>query len=93
LSGIHDWIVREGRVCDDKVLLSCLEGLDEGKVRVIENFVRGELAVSNEATFSFVKVLAEELVGFGSAKVTANRGAQLIVLILEKGDRLLKGFE
>lgn len=93
MGGIHNWVVREGWVRDDEVLLSSLEGLDEGKVRIVENLVCRELAVSNKTTIALFKVLSEEFVSLGSTKVRTDGATELFVLVLEKGDRLLEGLE
>jgi hypothetical protein len=93
LSGVDNWIVGKRWVGDDKVLLGSLQGLDEGEIRVIEDLVGVHGGGGNEANFAVGELLAEQFIGLSGAKVRANRGTELLILVLEQIDTLLEGLE
>mmetsp|Transcript_6595 Transcript_6595/g.19461 ORF Transcript_6595/g.19461 Transcript_6595/m.19461 type:complete len:293 (-) Transcript_6595:1266-2144(-) len=64
LGRVHDWIVGERRVCDDKVLLCCLKGLDEREVWVVQDLVSVAAGISYEASASGSSCCLSKILGF-----------------------------
>lgn len=93
LRRIHDGIVGEGRVGNDEVLLRRLEGLDEGKVGVVQHLVGDALRRRDETIHVAAALGLEQLVGLVVAQVAPDRVAELLVLFLQECHRLLEGFQ
>ena len=94
LTGVDNGIVGEGWVGDDKVLLRRLQGLDEGKVRVIEDLVGNALGTGEQAVDAGAGGLfVQEGVGFLVAEVRTDGVLEFLVLFLEESDGLLEGFQ
>jgi len=90
LGGIYNWVVRKRRVGNDEVLLGSLQSFDEREIWVIEDLVGVHGGGSNKTSLAVGKLLANQFIGFGSAEVRTDCLSELLVLILEQGDRLLK---
>jgi hypothetical protein len=95
LGGVDDWVVGKRWVSDDKVLLGCLQSLDETKIRIIENLVGGTLRGSDQSGIGALAtdVLGHQLLGLVITQVASERVAELLVLFLEESNGLLKRFQ
>lgn len=95
LRRVDNRIVGQGRVRDDEVLLRRLEGLDEGKVGVVQDLVGGTLRVGDEDRFvgRIVPGRIDEFFGLVMTEMITDGITELFVLLLEEGDRLLEGFQ
>jgi hypothetical protein len=94
LTGIDNRVVGQTWVGDDKVLLGRLQGLDKGKVRVVEDLVGDSLTGRQESVDAVgVGAIIEELLSLFVAQVRADGGLELFVLLLEQGNTLLQALE
>ena len=94
LTGIDNRIVGQGRIRNDKVLLSRLQSLDEGKVGIVQDLVGDTLTGSQETIDIGTRAgLVEELLGTGGSKVLSNGVLELLVFGFEKVNRLLERLE
>ena len=81
LTGIDNRIVGQGRIGDNKVLLSRLQSLDERKVGIVQDLVGDTLAGGQESIDVGTRAgLVEELLGAGGSKVLSNGVLEFLIL-------------
>ena len=94
LAGVYNWIIRQRRIRDNKVLLGCLERLDKAKVRIIENFTSNTLTGGQQAVRSCCfRRFTNQGSCFFFPEMLFDRAFKFFVLLFEQRDRLLERFE
>mmetsp|Transcript_131469 Transcript_131469/g.195855 ORF Transcript_131469/g.195855 Transcript_131469/m.195855 type:complete len:288 (+) Transcript_131469:495-1358(+) len=95
LGRVDDGIVGKRRIGDDKVLLRSLQSLDETEIGIVEHLVGGTLRVGNQGGIRCVVsgILGEKPLGLVVTQVLPDGAAEFLVLLLQKGNRLLERLE
>lgn len=95
LTRVHNGIVGQTGVGNNKVLLRRLQSLDEAKVGIVQHLVGDTLRAGQQTVrrISSTVLATEQLFGLFVTEVRTNALTEFFVLFLEKSNRLLERFQ